>query len=64
MDDLRFHLVNQILLGLLGGKAGDAFQHFDLAELHRTDFLRFLVNGGVLLAQRLFLLFYALYLPV
>ena len=53
----RFHLGNQVILGLLSGKAGDLLQHLRLAALDGLDLLVFLIRGRVLLGKRfLFLL--------
>ncbi len=49
------HLVDQVLLGLLGGEAGDALQHLGLAALDEPDLLLLLVGGSVLGGQGLFL---------
>ena len=64
MSHLGLHLGDQVLLGLLGGEAGDALQHFRLAALDDLDLLVFLVDGRVLLGQGLFLLFNGLGLAV
>ena len=56
MGDLALHLGNEILLGLLHGKAGDALQHLGLAALDEVDFLLGLVGGGVLGCQKFFFL--------
>ena len=56
MGDLRLHLCDQILLGLVSGKAGDALQHLGLAALDEPDLLLLTVGGSVLGGQRLFLL--------
>ena len=55
VGDLRLHLLNQVLLGLLGGESGDALQHFGLAALDELDLILFFLEGVVLLAQRLLL---------
>ena len=64
MGDFGLHLVDEVLLRLLGGEAGDALQHFGLAALDKLDFLGLLVNGGVLLSQGLLFLFHGLDFPV
>ena len=56
MGHFRLHLIDQILLRFLGGKAGDALQHLGLAALDDLDFFIFLVDGRMLLGQGLFLL--------
>ena len=64
MGHFRFHLIDEVLLCLLGGKAGNALQHFRLAALDDLDLFIFLVQSGVLLGQGLFLLFQCLGLAV
>ena len=53
---LGLHLLDEVILGLLGGKAGDALQHLGLAALNKADLLLLTVGGGVLGSQRLLLL--------
>ena len=55
VGNLRLHLRDQVLLGFLGGKAGDALQHFRLAALDELDLLLLAVSGGMLGSQRFFL---------
>ena len=64
VSDFRFYLVDEVLLRLLGGEAGDALQHFGLAALDKFDLFGLLVDGGVLLSQGLLFLFHGLNLPV
>ena len=47
MGDIRLHLSDQVILGLIGGEAGNALQHLHLAVLDVFDLLRSLVGGGV-----------------
>ena len=61
---LRLHLGDQIGLGLFGGEAGDALQHFRLAALDDLDLLIFLVHGRMLLGQGLLSLLQSLGLAV
>ena len=56
VGDLGLHLVDQVLLGFVGGKAGNALQHLGLAALEQADLLLLTVGGGVLGSQRLLLL--------
>ena len=56
VGDLGLHLGDQILLGLVGGEAGDTLQHFRLAALDELDLLLLTVGGSVLGGQRFFLL--------
>ena len=58
------HLLNEVFLGLVSGKAGDLFQHSRLALLDGADLLLFLLHGRVLLGQRFFLLLNGLQLAV
>ena len=55
VGNLRLHLRDQVLLGFLSGKAGDALQHFRLAALDELDLLLLAVSGGMLGSQRFFL---------
>ena len=55
VSDLGLHLLDQIRLGLVGGKAGDALEHLGLAALDELDLVLFPLKGLVLLAQGLFL---------
>ncbi|MPM14307.1 hypothetical protein SDC9_60669 [bioreactor metagenome] len=52
---LALHLLDEIVLGLLGGKAGDTLQHLRLAALDGFDFLSLPVHLLVLLGQGIFL---------
>ena len=45
------HLGDEVVLGLLGGKAGNPLQHLRLAALDELDLLLLLVRLGVLLVQ-------------
>ena len=61
---LGLHLGDQVILGLVGGKAGNALQHLGLAALDDLDLLVFLVGGGVLGSQRLLLLLDGVHLVI
>ena len=61
---LGLHLGDQVILGLVGGEAGDALQHLGLAALDDLDLLVFLVGGGVLGSQRLLLLLDGVHLVI
>ena len=57
VGDIRLHLSDQVILGLIGGEAGNALQHLHLAVLDVFDLLRSLVGGGVFCGESfLFLL--------
>ena len=64
MGHLGLHLVDEVLLGLLHGEAGDLLQHRGLALLDELDLLVLAVHGRVLLGQGLFLLLHGLGLAV
>ena len=64
VGDLALHLGDEVLLGLLHGKAGDALEHLGLAALDELDLLLGSVGGGVLGGQRLLLLLDVLGLAV
>ena len=64
MGHLRLHLVDEVLLCLLGGETGNALQHFRLAALDDFDLFVFLVDGRVLLGQGFFLLLHGFQLAV
>ena len=51
VGNLGLHLSDQVIFRLLGGKAGNAFQHLRLAALDELDFLLLLVRFRVLLVQ-------------
>ena len=57
MCDLRLHLLDQVLLGLVGGETGNALQHLGLAALDELDLILLLEDGVVLFGQRLLLFF-------
>ena len=57
MGDLGLDLLDQVLLGLVSRKAGDALEHLGLAALDDLDLFVLLVQSGVLLGKGLFLLF-------
>ena len=57
MSDLTFHLVDQVLLGLVGGQAGDALEHLGLAALNGFELFFFAFQLGIFFLQILFLLF-------
>ena len=61
---LGLHLVDEVLLCLLGSEAGNTLQHFSLAALDDLDLFVFLVDGRVLLGQRFFLLLHGFQLAV
>ena len=61
---LGLHLGDQVILGLVGSKAGNALQHLGLAALDDLDLLVFLVGGGVLGSQRLLLLLDGVHLVI
>jgi len=56
VGDLRLHLLDQVLLGLVGGEAGNALQHLSLAALDELDLILFLEDSVVLLGKSLLLL--------
>ena len=64
MGYLRLHLTDQVFLGLVGCKAGNALQHLCLAALDQLDFFQFLVGGGMLGSKRLLFLFNAFGLAI
>ena len=64
MGHFALHLLNEVFLGLVSGKAGDLFQHSRLALLDGADLLLFLLHSRVLLSQRFFLLLNGLQLAV
>ena len=56
VGDLGLHLCDQVLLGLVGGEAGDTLQHLRLAALDELDLLLLTVGSSVLGGQCFFLL--------
>ena len=56
VGDLGLDLLDQVLLGLVSRKAGDALEHLGLAALDDLDLFVLLVQSGVLLGKGLFLL--------
>ena len=64
VGDLLGQLVDEVVLGLLGGKAGDALQHLHLGLLDGSDLLPGLVQLGQLALQGLLLLLHVLGLAV
>ena len=64
MGHFALHLLDEVILCLVSGEAGDLFQHSRLALLDGVDLLLFLLHGRVLLSQRFFLLLNGLQLAV
>ena len=56
VSDLGLHLIQQILLGLLGSETADALQHLGLLALDGLNLLVFLVQSSVLGSKLLLLL--------
>ena len=56
VGDLGLDLLDQVFLGLVSRKAGDALEHLGLAALDDLDLFVLLVQSGVLLGKGLFLL--------
>ena len=57
VGDLGLDLLDQVFLGLVSRKAGDALEHLGLAALDDLDLFVLLIQSGVLLGKGFFLLF-------
>ena len=64
MADFRFHILQQIVFGVILGESGDLFQHFQLAALDGGDLLLGCSQSGVLAVELLLTLLIVLHLSV
>ena len=64
MGHFGLHLGDEVILGLVGGEAGDALQHLGLAALDDLNFFVCLVGGGMLGRQRLLFLLDGVHLVI